>query len=176
MQRWMMCVLLAGGCTRTALELHAGDDRTLGDVNGSVSCDRATLYLPANALINGDLDATYCVLKIVGTVNGAITAHGGIVHVIGADTINGELSVDGAHEVIASNSSFNGGLDVESSETVRILASDFNGDGVLANNASVDVEDTFFNGDIDIHGNALCAVADNSLNGTRSESGCTPIR
>ena len=139
--------------------------------NGDVTCDGGTLYLPAEASINGDLDATDCTLKIEGLVNGSITATGGLVHVFAVPSVNGALDVRDASEVVVLGSLFNGGADVENTHVVTVTDSTFNNDGTFDGNV-VDVEYTFFNGSLQITGSQSCTQTGNQTNGSLDVSGC----
>lgn len=166
------CVLLGGcGLGQPAFQVKPGDNVRLDQgVNGDVGCDTGTLYLPSSSLINGALDGTDCIFKIEGTVNGPITAHGGVVHVLDVPTVNGPLAVSNALEVYVVGTGFNGELDVEDSHNVTIQASRFNGDGTVTGNDNVILEGTSFNGSLTVRSNATCVAANNSTNGGLSES------
>jgi hypothetical protein len=176
----LWCGLLAaslGACRIGApeLEVKPGEHVTLENgVNGDVGCDRGSIYLPASESINGDLDSSYCVLKVAGTVNGSITAHGGIIHVLDVLSINGELAVRGAHEVFVTGSDFNGGLDVEDSRSVVVLSTGFNGDGEVFGNGDVEIWDNSFNGSLTIRDSGSCTASNNDTNGTLFATDCSP--
>jgi hypothetical protein len=121
--------------------------------NGDVACDYGTLYLPSGASINGELDGTYCVLKIAGTINGPITVTGGILHLIDVPSVNGELDVSGAYELVVVNSQVNGDADIERTRTVTIA-------------------DSSFNGSLSISDSSACAASNVHANGSIVASGC----
>jgi hypothetical protein len=170
----MVACVLAGGCMQsTAAQIGPNDYVRLDQgANGDVTCDRGTLYLPADASINGDLDASDCALKIEGLVNGSITASGGLVHVLAVPSVNGDLEVHDADEVVVLGSLFNGGADVENTRTVTITDSNYNNDGTFDGNGVVDIEDTFFNGSLEISGSQSCRQTGNQTNGSLDVSGC----
>ncbi len=170
----LVCVALAGcGVRSYALEVEPGEHVILDDgVNGDVRCDRGTLLLPARAVINGALDARYCVLKIAGTVNGPLTADGGIVHVVDALTINGDLTVSDARELVVSGADFNGGAEVRRTHVVHVVASGFNGSGTFEDNGELDIRDSAFNGELEIRGSTSCVEHDNTTNGAIVAADC----
>ena len=174
MRSFAWCVLLgACGLGQPALEVKPGDNVRLDEsVNGDVSCNTGTLYLPSSSLINGTLDGTDCVMKIEGTINGPITAHGGVVHVLDVPTVNGPLDIDHGLEVYVVGTGFNGELTVEDSHNVTIQASRFNGDGTVTGNDNVMLEGTSFNGSLTVRNNATCIAGGNSTNGGSLESSC----
>ncbi len=175
MVRWAFaCGLLVTACGIDSheVDVQPGESIKLDDVNGDVGCEGGTLYLPATTVINGSLDATNCVLKVMGLVNGSITASGGVVHVIDALSVNCSLDVSDAAEVIVSDSDFNGGAEIENTAMVRILGSSFNGDGGFVSNAFVEVADASFNGSLEIRGSDACLAENNRTNGSQAVGDC----
>ncbi len=169
---WCAC-LAACGLGSPAVDVKPGEHLTLSTgVNGDVRCDGGAIDLPVSASINGDLDSSDCELKIAGIVNGAITATGGLVHVIDVPSVNGALTVDGAYEVYVAGSDVNGGLDIEHSGKVAVLQSRFNGDGNIVYNGDIEVDGNSFNGSLTIQQAASCSAGNNDTNGTLSVADC----
>jgi hypothetical protein len=162
--RWVLaaCVVLSGGCAAPSA-LSAED---------AFTCEGGTIRLPAQQSINESIDATDCVVKITGLVNGSITATGGVVHVVAAPTVNGELVVDGAREVVVQASQLNGGIDIEHSTTVTVEGSSFNGEGRFVSDGTVTVTDSSFNGSLTISDPQSCTQRDNQTNGTIASGSC----
>ena len=152
--RWsIVSCLLFGACIPPAADIQSGQTLTSG-ANGDVTCDGGTIVLADPGVsINGDLDATDCVLKISGIVNGHIHATGGIVHVLDAVSVNGELVVHGAIDAEIESSNFNGGGDIEDTATVN-------------------VDSNTFNGSLTIAGALSCSEDGDITNGTLSAPGC----
>jgi hypothetical protein len=174
--RWAICSWVFVCACNLAPTTQVGQGQTLmlddtNGVNGDVSCDGGTINMPTEGWINGTLDANDCVLKISGTINGSLTATGGVVHVIDATSVNGQLTVTSAFEVVIAGTGFNGGADVESSVTVTVTDTDFNGDGEFTGD-TVSVTDAEFNGSLTVSGSKACSESGNSLNGSLSASGC----
>ena len=140
--------------------------------NEGFTCDGGTIMLPAGKTINASIDATDCVVKITGLVNGSITATGGVVHVVAAPTVNGQLVVDGASEVVVEGSQLNGGIDIESSLSVTVADSQFNGKGQFINDGTVTITNSFFNDSLTISGAQACAERDNETNGPVALGSC----
>lgn len=152
----VVCGLFVGACGGLDPATKVGPNENVqfdNGVNGSVSCDRGSVNLPSGATINGDLDLSYCVVKVEGSVNGSITMTGGILYVISSPTVNGELDVKDGYELEVIDSQFNGGADVENTRNVTIENSDFNGD-------------------IQIHGAETCQAGGNRANGSIVAANC----
>jgi len=153
-QTMIACVLL-GGCVVDPA-VRVGMDETIvldQGANGDVTCQQGTLTVPAEASINGEIQAHYCVMEIAGTVNGSISTTGGILHVADVGSINGGLDVHDAYELIVTDSEFNGGASIDGTLTV------------LLGNVG-------FNGDVDISGVDTCEATDVRANGSYAASGC----
>jgi hypothetical protein len=160
--RWAACLLCVAACAAPSVATdHEG-----------FTCDDGTIMLPAGKTINASIDATDCVVKITGLVNGSITATGGVVHVVAAPTVNGELVVEGATEVVVEGSQLNGGIDVENSLAVTVEDSQFNGQGQFIDDGTVTITSSFFNDSLTIRGAQSCTQRDNQANGPVALGSC----